>query len=123
MTARAHAGIDASFQPAGWLSSEGDHFVVLYPTSDDEDMAHDILNHAEEYYNDIADDIGYSRYQNFWTWNNRVKIIFFPDQASYEKATGQPPWSNGFASIYSELFQSRIIVSYRDQPNFTEVIL
>ena len=29
----------------------------------------------------------------------------------------------GFASIYSELFKSRIIVSYKDQPNFVEVIL
>ncbi len=62
----------------GWLKFEGDHFVVLCASSDDEDMAHDILNHAEDYYNDIADDIGYSRYHNFWTWDNRVKIILFP---------------------------------------------
>ncbi len=97
--------------------------MVLCASSDDEDMAHDILNHAEDYYNDIADDIGYSRYHNFWTWDNRVKIILFHDQESYVRQTGQPPWSNGFASIYSELFKSRIIVSYKGQPNFLEVIL
>jgi hypothetical protein len=123
MTAQALAGIDSSFDPSGWLKFEGDHFVVLCATSDDEDLAHDILDHAEEYYNSIADDIGYSRYHNFWTWDDRVKIIVFPDLPSYVQVTGQPPWSNGFASIYSELFKSRIIVSFKGQPNFIDVIL
>jgi len=122
ITGQARA-IDASFEPQGWLKIEGNHFVVLCSSSDDEDMAHAILEHAEDYYNEIADDIGYSRYQNFWTWDNRVKIIIFPDQESYVRQTGQSPWSNGFASMYSELFKSRIIVSYKGQPNFLEVIL
>ena len=123
MTAHAKAGIDSSFDPSGWLKFEGDHFVVLCASSDDADTAQDILNHAEDYYHDIADDIGYSRYQNFWTWDNRVKIIFFHDHESFVQQTGQPPWSNGFASLYSELFKSRIIVSYKGQPDFLEVIL
>jgi hypothetical protein len=122
MTSAAMA-IDASFEPPGWLQFKGDHFVVLCASSDDEDVSRDILNHAEDYYNDIADDIGYSRYHNFWTWDNRVKIILFHDQGSYVRETGQPPWSQGFASIYSELFKSRIIVAYRDQPDFLNVIL
>jgi hypothetical protein len=123
MTAQVRAGIDSSFDPAGWLKFDGDHFVVLCASSDDEDLAHDILDHAEDYYNSIADDIGYSRYQNFWTWDDRVKIILFPDLQSYVRTTGQPPWSNGFASIYSELFRSRIIVSFKGQQDFLEVIL
>src|ERR1700690_2772889 len=112
MTVYSWADIDASFEPQGWLQLAGDHFVVLYPTADDDELAHGMLDHAEENYNEIADDIGYSRYQNFWTWNNRVKIILFNDQDSYVRQTGQPPWSQGFASIYSELFKSRIIVTY-----------
>jgi hypothetical protein len=123
MTVPVHADIDPSFSPPGWLKFEGDHFVVLCATSDDEDVAHEILDHAEDYYHDIADDIGYSRYHNFWTWDDRVKIVLFPDQASYVRQTGQPPWSQGYASIYSETFKSRIIVSYKDQPNFVDVIL
>jgi hypothetical protein len=119
----AWADIDSSFNPPGWQKLKGDHFVVLFPASGDEDMAHGILNHAEEYYEAIADDIGYSRYRNFWTWNDRVKIIIFDTQESYTRETGQPPWSQGFASIHSVLFKSRIIVSYRDQPDFIEVIL
>ena len=122
MTAKALA-IDSSFEPAGWLKFQGDHFMVMCESGDDQDLAQDILNHAEDYYNEIADDIGYSRYQNFWTWDNRVKIILFHTQESYVRQTGQPPWSNGFASLYSELFKSRIIVSYRDQQNFTQVLL
>jgi len=116
-------GFDASFDPEGWLKFEGDHFVVLCPPGIDEDEAHAVLDHAEDYYNDIADDIGYTRYQNFWTWGNRVKIIIFGDKDTYVRQTGQPPWSGGFASMYSELFKSRIIVSYAGQPNFIEVIL
>ena len=123
MTASAWGDIDASFNPPGWLKFEGDHFEILCASGDDEDIAHAILDHAENYYTDIADDIGYSRYHNFWTWDHRVRIILFPDQASFVRQTGQPPWSQGFASIYSELFKSRIIVSYKDQPNFLEVIL
>jgi hypothetical protein len=123
MPVQARADIDASFDPPGWLKFSGDHFIVLCASSDDEDTAHAILNHAEEYYNDIADDIGYSRYQTFWTWDNRVKIILFPSQESYVQQTGQPPWSQGFATLYSELFKSRIIVSYKDQADFIDVIL
>lgn len=97
--------------------------MVLCATSGDEDQAHDILDHAEDYYRNIADDIGYSRYHNFWTWDDRVKIILFPDLQTYVQTTGQPPWSNGFASLYSELFKSRIIVSFKGQQNFLDVIL
>ncbi len=115
--------IDSSFEPEGWLQLKGDHFVVLYSLRDDGDAARTVLNRAEEYYRNIADDIGYSRYRNFWTWENRVKIILFHDQNSYVQQTGQPPWSEGFASIYSEMFKSRVIVSYIGQPNFMTVTL
>src|ERR1700761_7926207 len=83
MTSHAFAEIDSSFDPPGWLKFEGDHFVVLCPSGNDEEMAHGILNQAEDYYNSIADDIGYSRYHNFWTWDNRVKIILFDDKDDY----------------------------------------
>ncbi len=121
--ANTRADVDDSFNPQGWLSFSGDHFVVLCASSDDEELAHEVLNHAEDYYHDIADDIGYSRYHNFWTWNNRVKIILFPDKDSYVRKTGRPDWSGGFALMYSEMFKSRVIVSYKGQPNFIEVIL
>ena len=123
MTPQARSGIDGSFDPAGWLKFKGDHFVVLCASGEDEDLANSVLNHAEDYYHDIADDIGYSRYQNFWTWDDRVKIILFPDQGSYVSQTGKPAWSGGYASEHSVLFKSRIIVSYKGQRNFLEVIL
>jgi hypothetical protein len=122
VSANAHA-IDSSFEPQGWLKFEGDHFVVLYEPGDDQDMANDVLNRAEDYYSSIADDIGYSRYHKFWTWKDRVKIILFHDRGDYVQKTGQPPWSQGYASLHSELFRSRVIVSYRDQPDFLQVIL
>ncbi|MDE2027352.1 MAG: hypothetical protein KGK03_02440 [Candidatus Omnitrophica bacterium] len=121
--ANAPADIDASFAPPGWQQFQGDHFVVLCPPGDTQDFANDVLNHAEDYYHDIADDIGYSRYRNFWTWNDRVKIVLFQDQAAYVRLTGKPAWSGGFASEHSRLFKTRVIVSYKGQPNFINVIL
>ena len=85
LTLNAWGSIDANFEPPGWLKFEGDHFVVLCPPASDEDNARAILDHAENYYNNIADDIGYTRYQNFWTWGDRVKIILFGDQDSYTR--------------------------------------
>ena len=123
LTTQACAGIDENFDPPGWHKFQGDHFVVLCASGEDEDMANGVLNHAEDYYRDIADDIGYSRYHNFWTWDHRVKIILFHDQGSFIEQTGQPSWSQGYASVYSEMFKYRIIVSYKDQANFLEVIL
>ncbi|MBF0505010.1 MAG: hypothetical protein HQL14_07905 [Candidatus Omnitrophica bacterium] len=123
LSVRAWGGVDANFDAPGWLKFEGEHFTVLCPPGSDEEQARAVINRAERYYENIADDIGYTRYHNFWTWGNRVKVIIFNDETSYSKETGQPPWSQGFASLYSESFQSRIIVSYNGQPNFLDVIL
>lgn len=45
---------------------------------------------AEEYYHKIAYQIGYARYGNFWTWNDRVRIIVYPDQKVFMMETQQP---------------------------------
>lgn len=75
---------------------KGDHFIVFYEASSS-GFASDILRQAEYHYSQIAADLGYVRYSNFWQWENRVKIFIYPDQGSFLKATGQPGWSAGYA--------------------------
>ena len=52
-----------------WKELTGTHFIVYYVG--DEEFARDTLDQAEVYYNRIASDLGYQRYQEFWTWERR----------------------------------------------------
>jgi len=102
---------------------KGNHFVVKYLMDAQRGKASAILNKAEEDYRRIADDIGYNRYQEYWTWERRVSIVLYPDQLSYANFTGQPEWSKAYASRDSKLFHTKVIVSYDDQPEFLDEIL
>jgi hypothetical protein len=85
----------------------------------EEEFARDALDQAEVYYDRIASDLGYQRYQEFWTWEGRCKIYIYPDHQSYVQAHGgQPEWSHGMA-----LFKSRTILTYAWHQNFLDLLL
>ena len=107
----------------GWREIKGNHFTVLFPPSESDGVPQAILQKSEEYYNAIADNIGYSRYGNIWTWDARVQIFYFSDQASYSAATGQPSWSKGFSGSHMASVNMRMIVSFRGQENFLTTVL
>ena len=100
-----------------WKELSGTHFIVYY--MGEEEFARDALDAAEVYYDKIASDLGYQRYQEFWTWEGRCKIYIYPDHQSYVKAHGgQPEWSHGMA-----LFKSRTILTYAWHQNFLDLLL
>ncbi len=107
----------------GWLEIKDKHFVVFYNLSQDESLARSVLRKAEDYYDKIAYRVGYQRYSDFWTWDDRVKIMIFSDQKTYQKKTGQPAWSLGYSTRDSYLFKSRSIVTYRQQGEFVDGLL
>jgi len=84
-------------QATEWQELRGDHFIIYYEKGSDS-FVKDVLRQAEHDYSQIASDLGYVRYANFWQWENRVKIFIYPDQDSFLKATGQPSWSIGTAN-------------------------
>ena len=106
-----------------WQELKDKHFVVFYSLKEDSQAVQRVIRRAEEYYDKIAYQIGYARYSNFWTWKERVKIIIFPDQQSFVRSTGQPPWSKGYADRDSQLFKSRIIVTFQQEHEFLEGVL
>ncbi len=106
-----------------WQQIKGAHFIVLFLNKGDEPLANQVSVKAEEYYNKVAHQLGYSRYGNFWTWEERVKIFIFPDQLSFALTTGQPLWSKGYSTRDSKLFESRAIVSFKQEDDFTEKTL
>ncbi len=108
---------------ASWQELKGKHFVVYYTFQQDTPIARKVLRKAEGYYDTIGKKIGYSRYSDFWTWEDRAKIIIFPNKESFMRNTGQPAWSLGYSARDSHLFKSRIIVTYRLENNFLDGLL
>jgi hypothetical protein len=88
-----------------WEELKGDHFIVYYVA--DPAFAREVLRKAEYYYDRVARDLGYTRYGNFWKWERRCKILVFPDQEAYIRATGQPSWSIGSAH-----YDTKEVISY-----------
>jgi hypothetical protein len=99
-----------------WQELGGDHFIVYYTA--DEKSAKDVLDKAEVYYRDIATELGYPRYSEFWSWDKRVKIYIYPERESFLKATGQPKWSEGMAD-----YRAKAIISYAWSQGFVESLL
>ena len=100
-----------------WQELKGTHFWIYYVG--EESFARDVLNRAEGYYSRIADELGYARYQGFWTWDKRCKIYIYPDHDSFSKASlDQPEWAEGMAE-----YKSRSIYSYAWKEGFLDSLL
>jgi hypothetical protein len=108
--------LQASCFAQDWKEMGAEHFRVYFVQ--DEKFAKEILDKSEVYYRNIASDLGYPRYSEFWTWDNRVKIYIYPEHDSYIKATGQPKWSQGMAD-----YKNKQIVSYAWSQGFSEALL
>lgn len=93
------------------------HFIVYYKDGVDKEFIKDIINTAEGYYEEIASNLDFRRY-NFWLWDERAKIYIFPDKNSYQKETNQPDWSGGCAS-----YREKKIWTYPHAAGFFDSIL
>lgn len=110
-------------EAAEWKYRKGTHFVVQYDAAISDNYAMDTLRGAEQYYDSLTRQIGYTRYHKFWTWDQRVKIILYADQQAYLKSTGLPAWSRGGATKYHRQLRSRAIVSFHQERDFLHNIL
>jgi len=99
-----------------WQELKGDHFIVYYQT--DERFARTILRQSEYYYDRVARDLGYTRYENFWKWERRAKIYIYADRESYLRATSQPVWSVGSAN-----YSRKEVISYSGCQAFVDETL
>jgi len=99
------------------LQEKSLHFIVYFPEGH-LDFANDVLYKAELYYKKIASDLGYERYDQFWLWENRVKIYLYPSHPDYVKATWRPVWSHGMAD-----YNKKAIYSYIGSREFLETVL
>ena len=101
---------------SGWKVSTSTHFQVYYKQAPEE-FIKQLIDKSEDYYSDIADDLGFTRF-NFWLWDNRAKIYIHDNQEDFQAATGQPKWSAGSAQV-----DTKTIQTFTYAQGFTETIL
>jgi hypothetical protein len=104
--------------PDDWKDVKGDHFIIYHQRGSDRKFPEQVLRKAESYYDDLADELGYSRRSDFWLWHNRCSIYLYPSKAAFQEITQQAPWSNGFA-----IPEKRTIVSYEGAEEFLDSLL
>lgn len=113
LSSSTSAGVVSSF----WNTEKSDHFVIYYQSTDHRYIS-DVLQSAENYYHTITQELGFTRFENFWTWEDRAKIYLFKDREEYQKKGGQGQWSEAHADVVK-----REIRCYVTQENFFEDVL
>jgi len=101
------AGAVYAGEPVKWETYKSSHFIIYYQKAP-ESFIYKVSNEAEDYYNKIAEALGFTRY-NFWLWDNRAKIYIYDNAKDYQAGAKQPAWSAGVANprektIYSFAF-------------------
>lgn len=99
-----------------WNTSKSTHFIVYYRNAP-EDFIQKLVNRSEDYYNKIADRLGFRRF-DFWLWDNRAAIYIYDDANDYRISTGQPSWSAG-----AVVPRAKIIHAFPYAESFFETIL
>jgi len=100
----------ASAQSDKWEVFKSTHFFLYYKNAT-QDSLKQISDKCEEYYNRIAEELGFSRL-DFWLWDDRAKVYIYDDAKSFRAATNQPAWSQGFAIPGYKIIQTFIGAEY-----------
>ena len=90
---------DISDDPS-WHTKKTEHFIIYYHTAPQQ-YIDEVTDYAERYYNEICEEFGFTRYDSFWTWENRAKIFIYDDTKEYQEMTHQPGWSGAGVDIHS----------------------
>jgi hypothetical protein len=114
-----------------WREIKSDHFLLYFiPASESansvevssaaeaEEFGKEVLRKAEVYYQRIAEDLGYQRSSEFWTWDKRAKIYLYPDHDSFIKTSNHPAWAGGMAD-----YNTKTIMSFFGSKEFSDTIL
>ena len=99
-----------------WNEKKTQHFIVYYKNIP-EDFVETVLNASEDYYDQITDNLGFSRHKG-WSFNNRARIYIYDDQQDYIESAHQSNWSAGAA-----YYNSRMIKTYPSAAGFFDSLL
>ncbi len=107
------ADLSATF----WQIKKSTHFIVYYQEAPS-DYINEVIDRAEGYYNTITTKLGFTRYEEFWTWYKRAKIYLFRNKEEYNRITSQPEWSGAHSRVIAHE-----IYTYVRREGFFETVL
>jgi len=107
----------AQTNTGSWKIEKSEHFIIYSRTASPEYVA-EVLHKAERYYLSITEELGFTRFDKFWTWENRAVIYLFTDAEEYKNITNNPGWSGAGTNVYE-----RKIYTFVNMKNFFDVIL
>jgi len=99
-----------------WKVHKEKHFLVHYLGKGD--FAEQVGRRAEEYYRAVVHDLGISRRDDFWLWDNRTRIYLLESHRDFVEITGSPDWSGARTN-----YEKREIWSYRGSARFLDTLL
>ncbi|MBI3020830.1 MAG: hypothetical protein HYY90_05420 [Candidatus Omnitrophica bacterium] len=100
-----------------WEIHKSDHFIV-YSREAPDGYIEGLIARAEAYYDDITGRLGFTRFDGFWTWDQRARIYLYRDRQEYQDTTRQPEWSEAGSDV-----REREIHTYVGMAEFYEKVL
>jgi len=97
-----------------WEAVRSDHFIVYYQEAPSGYVSK-IIEAAEKYYKEITFELGFTRFEGFWTWDKRAKIYLFKNIDDYKHHSHQPAWSSAGVNVLN-----REITTYVGNEDFFE---
>lgn len=98
-------GLTASvFGGDDWNEYKGQHFIIYYKDAP-ENFVKSVESMAENYYREISENLGFTRYKN-WSWEDRAKIYIYKDDEDYMNTSRQMRWSHGAASAKEKIIRT-----------------
>jgi len=99
-----------------WQEERSRHFVVYYQNTP-QDFVETVLEAAEESYDRISDELGFTQYKD-WSFSDRARIYIYDSKDHYLQQARQSNWSAGAA-----YYQSRTIRTYPSASGFFDSLL
>lgn len=83
-------------EPYSWQVLKSRHFLIHHIR--EPAFAEKVARQAEQYYETITSDIGFTRFKDFWLWGHRASIYIYPTKTDFREASNAPSWAAGRAS-------------------------
>ncbi|HLD69243.1 MAG TPA: peptidase MA family metallohydrolase [Candidatus Omnitrophota bacterium] len=86
-----------------WKESRSSHFLIYYNQAP-EDFVRNVELSAEEEYETIAQNLGFTRYEG-WSWDRRARVYIYDDQEHYV-GERNVSWSHGMALVQEKVIRT-----------------
>lgn len=93
-----------TFAKEEWKEYKEKHFIIYFKETP-KGFVETVGRAAEEYYEEIARNLGFRRYEG-WTYDERAKIYIYNDAEDYVEAGKQSNWSHGVASPQDKVIRT-----------------